>query len=90
MEPTHKELNNNEVTVILALLTNDLQEMMNHCVLYNWKYEIINSYHLQLHIPKDSIHLLFYLGHKILSGINMPTNHNTIPNYINRDFTDSL
>ncbi|REC50172.1 hypothetical protein DRF67_01155 [Chryseobacterium pennipullorum] len=70
MEPVPHEVKNNEITVTLALLSKDLQDMMHHCLLYNWKYEIIDSYNLQLHIPKDSVHLLFYLGHKILSGIS--------------------
>lgn len=71
MEPIHEELYDNEVTVTLALLNRDLQEMMNHCALYKWKYEMINSYNLQVRIPKDSVHLLFYLGHKILSGLSL-------------------
>lgn len=61
--------------------------MMNHCLLYKWKYELINSYSLQLHIPKDSIHLLFYLGYKILSGINAPGDHQSSRNYIKQDLT---
>nr|WP_315028029.1 hypothetical protein [uncultured Chryseobacterium sp.] len=77
MEPIEQELNNNEVTVTLALLNKDLQEVMNHCVLYQWKYEMIGSFNLQINIPKDSVHLLFYLGHKILSGINAPANSQT-------------
>ncbi|VEH21175.1 Uncharacterised protein [Chryseobacterium nakagawai] len=87
MELSQQELSNNEITVTLALLNNDLQEMMNHCLLYKWKYELINSYNLQLHIPKDSVHLLFYLGHKILSGINVPGGNQNYINYINQDLT---
>lgn len=45
--------------------------MMIHCMQYQWKFEMISSHNLQLHIPKDSVHLLFYLGHKVLSGINL-------------------
>lgn len=77
MEPIQEELKSNDITVTLALLHRDLQEMMNHCALYKWKYEMINSYNLQVHIPKDSVHLLFYLGHKILSGINIPIHTNS-------------
>ncbi|MDC8103811.1 MULTISPECIES: hypothetical protein [Chryseobacterium] len=70
MEPSlnQETLSNDEVTVILALLDKDLQEMMLYCVEHQWKFEMINSHNLQLRIPKDSIHLLFYLGHKVLSG----------------------
>lgn len=71
---SQETLNNNEVTVTLALLHRDLQEMMNYCVQHQWKFEMINSHNLQLHIPKDSVHLLFYLGHKVLSGMSMPKN----------------
>lgn len=64
-----KEFNSNdEVIVMLALLDKDLQEMMLHCTKYSWKYEMINSNNLQLHIPKNSLHLLFYLGYQVLSG----------------------
>jgi len=59
---------NDEVTVMLALLDKDLQEMMMHCVKNQWKFEIISSNNLELYIPKNSLHLLFYLGHQILSG----------------------
>ncbi|MFN1216673.1 hypothetical protein ACKW6Q_06755 [Chryseobacterium kwangjuense] len=71
MKPSQEALNNNEITVTLALLNKDLQEMMIHCMQYQWKFEMISSHNLQLHIPKDSVHLLFYLGHKVLSGINL-------------------
>lgn len=68
-----ERIENNVVTVVLALLQNDLQEMMNYCIANQWKYEMINSNNLQLQIPKESVHLLFYLGHKILSGCNSLT-----------------
>ncbi|MFC7346025.1 hypothetical protein ACFQO9_04745 [Chryseobacterium zhengzhouense] len=64
----NKEMNNDEVTVMLALLDKDLQEMMLHCVKNKWRFEMIGSNNLQLYIPKDSLHLLFYLGHQVLSG----------------------
>ncbi|OCK51704.1 hypothetical protein BA768_03040 [Chryseobacterium sp. CBo1] len=61
-------MKNDEVTVMLALLDKDLQEMMLHCVKHKWRFEMISSNNLQLYIPKDSLHLLFYLGHQVLSG----------------------
>lgn len=64
----NKEMNNDEVRVMLALLDKDLQEMMLHCVKNEWRFEMIGSNNLQLYIPKDSLHLLFYLGHQVLSG----------------------
>lgn len=68
----NNEMTNNEVvTVMLALLDKELQEMMLHCVKNQWKFEMISSNNLQLHIPKDSLHLLFYLGHQVLSGIKV-------------------
>lgn len=64
-----KEFNSNdEVIVMLALLDKDLQEMMLHCTKHSWKYEMLNSNNLQLQIPKNSLHLLFYLGYQVLSG----------------------
>jgi len=70
----HNEMNNDEeVKVTLALLDKDLQEMMLHCMKYQWKFEMIDSHNLQLLIPKSSLHLLFYLGHQVLSGTKTPT-----------------
>lgn len=57
-----------EVVVMLALLNKDLEKMMEHCKKNQWKYNILNSNNLELYIPKNSLHLLFYLGHQILSG----------------------
>ncbi|MCX8531174.1 hypothetical protein [Chryseobacterium luquanense] len=61
---------NDVVKVVLALLDKDLQEMMNYCTQNKWKFEMLNSNNLQLFVPYNSLHLLFYLGHQILSGTN--------------------
>ncbi|MGO4708880.1 hypothetical protein AB4Y90_07110 [Chryseobacterium sp. 2TAF14] len=58
-----------EVTVMLALLDKDLKKMMLHCVKNQWKFEIIGSNNLELCIPKNSLHLLFYLGYQLSSGV---------------------
>ncbi len=56
-----------EISVVLALLENDLQQMLSHCQTYNWKFEIINTHNIQIFVPSDSLHILFYLGRNFFS-----------------------
>ncbi|WP_144281925.1 hypothetical protein [Chryseobacterium echinoideorum] len=60
-------INNQEISVTLALLDNDLQQILHYCKKHNWKFEMINSNNIQLFLPSNSLHLLFYLGREIFS-----------------------
>lgn len=62
----------NDVVVMLALLDKDLEKMMEHCKKNQWRFKMLNSNNLELYIPKNSLHLLFYLGYQILSGTALP------------------
>lgn len=66
MEP--EIISGNEVMVRLALLDSDVYKMKEHCKKNRWRYNIINSNNVELFIPENSLHLLFYLGHQVLSG----------------------
>ncbi|QQV03876.1 hypothetical protein [Chryseobacterium sp. FDAARGOS 1104] len=60
-------INNQEISVTLALLDNDLQQILHYCKKHNWKFKMINSNNIQIFVPSDSLHLLFYLGREIFS-----------------------
>ncbi|WP_143884299.1 hypothetical protein [Chryseobacterium binzhouense] len=60
-------INNQEISVTLALLDNDLQQILHYCKKYSWKFKMINSNNIQLFVPSNSLHLLFYLGREIFS-----------------------
>lgn len=55
----------NKLTVILALLRKDLIRSVLLCDQYHLEHEIIDENNLRITLPKESIHLLFYIGQKL-------------------------